>query len=185
MPFKIKEIAPFPGLAVIEPQAFTDARGFFMEAYSKAAFAEAGIIVDFVQDNVSFSGYGTTRGLHFQAPPYAQAKLVTVLQGKARDIVVDVRVGSPTYGRSYAVELSADNRLLFFVPEGFAHGFSVLSETCLFSYKCSNYYHKPSEGGLFYADEILNLNWGVETPIVSEKDLLLPHWKDFKSLFSF
>lgn len=183
MPFKVHFLSPVNGPALIEPQVFTDERGYFMEAYSKQALQDAGIDANFVQDNISFSSFGTIRGLHFQAPPYAQAKLVTVLHGKVRDIVVDIRIGSPSYGQTYAVELSHENHLLFYVPEGFAHGFSVLSETCLFAYKCSNYYHKASEGGIIYSDTTLNLDWQLTHPIVSHKDLSLPTWQNFQSPF--
>jgi len=185
MPFKVRYLSPVNGPALIEPQVFADERGFFMETFSKAALQEVGIDAEFVQDNLSYSSLGTIRGLHFQAPPYAQAKLVTVLAGKVLDIVVDIRKGSPTYGQTYAVELSAENHLLFFVPEGFAHGFSVLSETCLFAYKCSNYYHKAAEGGLLYADPTLKLNWQIAQPIVSNKDLALPTWQNFETPFEF
>lgn len=182
MPFTVEKL-PIEGLAIVQPKAFHDDRGFFMETYSEQALHQAGIQTKFVQDNLSYSKQGTVRGLHFQAPPHAQAKLVTVFLGKVLDVVVDIRKGSPTYGKSYAIELSYENKTAFFVPAGFAHGFSVLSETCIFYYKCSNYYNKPSEGGLLYNDPALAIDWRVASPIVSDKDKILPPLSQLNSPF--
>ena len=139
---------PIEGLLVIEPQVFHDARGYFCETYNEQRYREAGITAQFVQDNQSCSSYGVVRGLHFQRPPYTQAKLVSCTVGKVLDVAVDLRHGSPTYCKWYAVELSADNHRQFFIPRGFAHGFSVLSETAVFTYKCDNLYHPEADGGL-------------------------------------
>jgi len=174
------------GLLLLEPQVFGDARGYFLETFSQRELAEVGVPDTFVQDNLSCSVRGTLRGLHYQAPPHGQAKLVTVLEGLVRDVVVDLRVGSPTYGQHYAVDLSADNHLFLYVPVGFAHGFAVLSERCLFMYKCSQYYHKPSEGGLLWNDPALGIDWGLPPgtePILSAKDLELPTLAALQSPF--
>jgi dTDP-4-dehydrorhamnose 3,5-epimerase len=167
---------PIAGLYVIEPQVFADSRGYFFESYNKKNFVEIGINTEFVQDNQSKSTYGVIRGLHYQAPPFAQAKLVSVNIGSVLDVVVDIRNGSPTYGKSFSVELSADNKKQLFIPRGFAHGFSVLSETAVFFYKCDNYYSKPSERGIIYNDPQLNIDWQIplDKAIISDKDKLLP-----------
>jgi dTDP-4-dehydrorhamnose 3,5-epimerase len=182
MPFTIEKL-PIEGLAIVQPKAFFDDRGFFLETFSEQALREAGIDTRFVQDNLSYSKRGTVRGLHFQAPPHAQAKLVTVFQGAVLDVVVDIRKGSPTYGKSYTIELTDQNKTAFYVPAGFAHGFSVLSDTCIFYYKCSNYYNKPSEGGLLYNDPALGIDWRVAQPIVSDKDKVLPTLSNLNSPF--
>lgn len=158
-----------PGALLLEPKVFGDARGFFMESWSRARYAEAGIDVDFVQDNVSFSRRGVLRGLHFQHP-HAQGKLVYVLHGVVFDVAVDIRVGSPTFGQWTAVELSAENRRQFYIPPGFAHGFCVLSETALFAYKCSDYYHPETEGSVLWNDPDLGIDWPIANPELSEKD---------------
>lgn len=183
MPFKIVP-GPLQGLLIITPQVFTDARGYFFESYAQQALAQHGVHTVFVQDNISHSQRGTVRGLHYQAPPHAQAKLVSVLQGEVLDVVVDIRRSSPSYGQSYSIRLSAENKMQLYIPEGFAHGFSVLSDTCLFCYKCSNYYHKASEGGIAYNDPALGIDWQVSDPIVSEKDLLLPNIAQIQSPFA-
>lgn len=170
-------------LVIIEPDVFGDHRGYFKESYSKPAFEQIGIDADFVQDNVSFSSGGILRGLHFQAPPHAQGKLVTVLQGEALDVAVDIRNGSPTYGQYRSVVLNGENHRMFYVPPGFAHGFLVTSETCYFCYKCTGTYNREAEGGLLWNDPTLNIDWGIETPTLSDKDKVYPSFKDFDSPF--
>lgn len=160
----------FPGLLLIEPRVFGDARGYFFESYNQSKFEEAGLKFSFVQDNFSKSIKGTIRGLHFQINPYAQGKLCQVIKGEVLDVAVDLRVNSPTFGKVFSVVLSEENHLQLWIPEGFAHGFSVLSEEAIFHYKCTNFYHKESERILLYNDVSLNIDWKVENPIVSEKD---------------
>ena len=172
------------GPALFTPKVFADERGHFFESYSKQFFINNGVDHDFVQDNQSLSNKGTLRGLHFQSPPFDQGKLVRVSRGKVIDIIVDIRQSSPTYGQSVTVELSDTNFQQLWVPPGFAHGFSVLEDNTIFQYKCTNYYNRSSEGGLFYNDPALALEWQVENPIVSEKDLLLPYLKEFVSPFN-
>ena len=170
----MKVIKPaVPGLLIIEPDVFKDQRGFFMETWNAKRYAEAGLDVDFVQDNLSYSSYGVLRGLHFQQP-HAQGKLVYVLQGTVYDVAVDIRVGSPSFGRWYGVELSAENKRQFYIPEGFAHGYCVLSETALFAYKCTNYYSPQTEGGIAWNDPELGIDWPVANPILSDKDTKYP-----------
>jgi len=162
---------------VIKPAVFSDPRGYFFESFNAERFNDvSGLTVNFVQDNQSHSTYGVLRGLHFQQGEHAQAKLVRVLNGEVLDVAVDLRPGSATYGHYESVILSAENRLQFFIPRGFAHGFVVLSETADFFYKCDNYYNKASEGGLHYADPDLNIDWKVSPDqlIISEKDAILP-----------
>ncbi|HEY0678677.1 MAG TPA: dTDP-4-dehydrorhamnose 3,5-epimerase [Chitinophagaceae bacterium] len=163
----------FPGLFVFEPKVFEDSRGFFYESYNTQTFLQQGINIRFVQDNQSKSSYGVIRGLHFQNPPHAQAKLVRAIAGKILDVAVDIRNGSPTFGKVFAIELSGENKKQLFIPAGFAHGFSVLSEVAEVMYKCDNYYHKESEGGILYNDASLNIDWKIplDKAIVSEKDL--------------
>lgn len=165
------------GCFILEPRIFSDDRGYFMESFNKTEFEKAvGTPVNFVQDNQSFSTKGVLRGLHYQIGAYAQAKLVRVLNGSVLDIAVDLRKKSPTFGQYLAVELSAENKIQLFIPKGFAHGFVVLSDTADFFYKCDNYYNKESEGGIFYADPSLAIDWKLphDQLIVSEKDLALP-----------
>ncbi|RYC52378.1 dTDP-4-dehydrorhamnose 3,5-epimerase [Flagellimonas olearia] len=165
------------GCFVLEPKIFEDDRGFFYESYSHKSFSEAiGREVIFVQDNFSFSKKGVLRGLHYQKGEYAQAKLVSVLEGKVQDVVVDIRKDSPTYGQHISIELSSENKRQLFVPRGFAHGFLVLSETARFFYKCDNYYNKESEEGIRYDDETLGIDWGISMDhlILSERDRSLP-----------
>lgn len=165
------------GCLLIKPKVFRDPRGYFYESFNRASFeAETGLTVDFVQDNEAFSNYGVIRGLHFQRGEYAQAKLVRVITGKVLDVVVDVRVDSPTYGQHIAVELSGENKFQLFIPRGMAHGYAVLENDTRFSYKCDNYYNKESEGGVYYADADLNIDWKIPEGerILSEKDLGLP-----------
>lgn len=175
------------GVCVIRPKVFEDARGYFLESFSKKEFEEKVAKVDFVQDNESMSSYGVMRGLHFQTPPYTQAKLVRCVKGRVLDVAVDLRVGSPTYGKHVAVELTEDNHLQFFVPRGFAHGFAVLSETAVFQYKCDNYYAPLADGGISIKDESLGIDWKipVENALLSEKDTRHPLLADFQSPFIF
>lgn len=171
------------GLTIIEPDVFGDHRGFFQETYNQQAFAEMGLHMNFLQDNMSFSGKGILRGLHFQAPPHAQGKLVSVIQGRVLDVAVDIRRSSPTYGQHYSIELSGENHRMFYVPEGFAHGFVVLSETAYFVYKCTRMYHRPAEGGLMWNDPGLGIDWGIENPIISDKDKEYGAFSEFESPF--
>lgn len=173
------------GVLIVEPRVFPDARGYFFESWSRAAFEAAGLHYDFVQDNQSSSVYGTIRGLHFQKGEHAQAKLVRALAGTVLDVAVDLRAGSPTFGRHVAVELSAENRRQLLIPRGFAHGFSVLSETAVFAYKCDNFYCKEAEGGIRFDDPALGIDWRVpaEKALLSEKDKMNPPLKDFKPCF--
>lgn len=174
---------PISGLMIIEPKVWRDERGYFFETYSKRVLETNGIATEFVQDNQSLSHKGTLRGLHFQAPPFAQGKLVRVVKGKVWDIAVDIRENSPTYGQYFGCELSEENNIQFWIPEGFAHGFITLEDNTIFSYMCTNYYHKDSEGGLLWNDEDLAIDWGTTSPILSDKDKLLPNLKDLKSPF--
>lgn len=182
MPFiqtKIKDVVIF------EPRIFTDDRGYFFETYNEKLFNDNGVTAKFVQDNQSKSSYGVIRGLHFQKGEHAQAKLVRVLQGRVLDVAVDLRAGSETYGKHVAVELSDVNNLQLFIPRGFAHGFSVLSRTAVFAYKCDNLYCKESEGGIDCNDPDLGIDWQIpaEDRVLSEKDKLHPLFKDFKTCF--
>lgn len=167
-------------LYIVEPAVFEDDRGHFFESYNKSKFAQSGLYYDFVQDNQSFSHYGTIRGLHFQKAEYAQAKLVYVSLGIILDVAVDLRVGSPTYGRHEAVELSEKNNRQLLMPRGFAHGFSVLSENAVFHYKCDNFWNKNAESGIYFNDPDLNIDWKINPLeiICSEKDRRLPFAKD-------
>ncbi len=173
------------GLAIIEPRVFEDSRGYFFESFSERDFAENVAPVKFVQDNESRSSYGVVRGLHFQKPPHSQAKLVRVVKGRVLDVAVDLRVGSPTYGKYHAVELTEENRRQFFIPKGFAHGFSVLSETAVFQYKCDDYYAPQSEGAVLWNDPEIGVDWGIpdEDVILSAKDSLSPLLKDLDKIF--
>ncbi len=172
-------------VTIIKPKVFTDSRGYFFESYSKREFDEKIRPVDFVQDNESMSGYGVIRGLHFQKPPFSQSKLVRCVKGRVLDVAVDIRKGSPTYGKHFSIELSEDNHLMFFVPRGFAHGFAVLSEMAVFQYKCDNYYNPESEGGISIADTSLEIDWHIDPDmaILSDKDLMHALFKDFDSPF--
>ena len=173
------------GVFIIEPRIFADERGYFFESYSRAAFEAAGLHYDFVQDNQSKSVYGTVRGLHFQKGEHAQAKLVRVLEGTVLDVAVDLRRTSHTYGQYVAVELSADNNRQLLIPRGFAHGFSVLSETAVFAYKCDNLYCRESEGGIRFDDPTLAVDWRIDPAkaLTSEKDKLHPYFSEFESCF--
>ncbi|MFN5936504.1 MAG: dTDP-4-dehydrorhamnose 3,5-epimerase [Sphingobacteriales bacterium] len=184
MPFHATE---FPDLFLVEPKVHEDRRGYFFESYNEADFKAAGLHYTWVQDNQSKSGYGVVRGLHFQAEPHTQSKLVRVLSGIIWDVVVDLRKGSPTYGKSYGVELSSENKLQILVPKGFAHGFSVLSETVEVLYKCDTLYHKESEQGIMFNDPDLNIEWRVpqDKMIISEKDLHHPLFRDNQHNFTY
>jgi dTDP-4-dehydrorhamnose 3,5-epimerase len=172
-------------LFVLTPTVFEDERGYFMESYNQQKLEEAGIHIPFVQDNQSFSKQGTLRGLHYQNPPFAQTKLVRVLVGEIMDVAVDLRKDSPTYGQHFAITLSAENKKQLLIPHGFAHGFSVVSETAIVMYKCDQFYNKESEGGIRFDDPTLNIDWGIDlkTAIVSDKDLELPNFADCNSEF--
>ena len=178
------------GLLVIEPRVFKDPRGYFFESFSQREFDEKvspilGHSVSFVQDNESMSSYGVMRGLHFQRPPYTQSKLVRCVRGTVLDVAVDLRRGSPTFGRHVAVGLSEENHRQFFISKGFAHGFAVLSDTAVFQYKCDEFYHPEADGGISILDESLGIDWRIpsEKAILSDKDLRHPLLRDFLSPF--
>ncbi len=168
------------GIILFEPALFGDSRGYFMETYNRAELSEIGINCDFVQDNESMSVYGVVRGLHYQSMPYTQAKLVRVISGKVLDAAVDIRKNSPDFGKVFYAELSGENRRQFYIPRGFAHGFSVLSETAVLAYKCDNIYQASSERGIAFNDPDLAINWQIpeEKIILSPKDMNHPHFKD-------
>lgn len=170
------QTTPIAGLLVYTPPVYPDSRGYFFEAYNERIFHEAGIETRFVQDNQSRSSYGVIRGLHYQQHPHAQAKLVRVLAGAILDVAVDIRRSSPTYGQHFSIELNADNQHQLFIPAGFAHGFSVLSESAVVFYKCDQFYNKASEGGIRYDDPALGIDWCIpaDKAVVSDKDLVLP-----------
>jgi dTDP-4-dehydrorhamnose 3,5-epimerase len=170
-------------LFVIQPTVFEDSRGYFFESYNKDIFFKHGITTEFVQDNQSLSQKGVLRGLHFQNPPYGQVKLVRVITGSVLDIAVDIRRNSPTYGQHYSEVLTAAQKNMLYIPEGFAHGFLVLEDNTIFSYKCSNVYNKQSEDSIVWNDPNLNINWGISTPALSEKDKTAKNFKDFTSQF--
>jgi len=174
---------PIKGLLIIEPQVFTDPRGYFYESYNKEKFVAVGINIEFVQDNQSLSQKGIVRGLHFQAPPFDQGKLVRVIQGAVLDVAVDIRKNSPTYGQNFSIELSAQNRTMFYIPPGFAHGFETLEDNTIFLYKCTDVYNKQSEGGLLWNDADLGIKWQSSNPLISDKDKILPLFKDLVSPF--
>jgi dTDP-4-dehydrorhamnose 3,5-epimerase len=179
------EDSHIPGLKIIQPSVFADARGYFFEAFNKAVFEAHGLPTDFVQDNESKSQKGVVRGLHFQAPPFAQGKLVRVIKGAVLDVAVDIRNGSPTYGQAHVVELTETNKTMFWIPPGFAHGFHTLADDTIFSYKCTQLYNKQAEGAILWNDPTLNIDWRITHPILSEKDQLAPLLQDFNSPFVF
>ncbi len=179
---EVKEIF-MEGPLLIQPRVFFDERGYFFESYNKDIFNKLGVDEEFLQDNQSLSQKGALRGLHFQAPPFAQGKLVRVARGAVYDVIVDIRKNSPTYGQHYGVELSETNFTMLWIPVGFAHGFSTLADNTLFQYKCTQVYNKASEGGVIWNDPEIAINWQVNDPILSEKDLQLPELKDFNSPF--
>lgn len=158
------------GLVIIRPKVFQDDRGYFYESFNARSFAEAGVKSEFVQDNQSLSNRGVLRGLHFQRPPHAQAKLVRVISGSVLDIAVDIRKNSPTYGKHVSILLSGENKTMFYIPEGFAHGFATLEDQTVFSYKCAGYYDKASEDTLLWNDPALAIDWTISNPVLSEKD---------------
>lgn len=175
------------GVLIFEPRVFRDARGYFFESYNREVFdAAVGHHIEFVQDNESYSSRGVMRGLHFQRPPHAQAKLVRCVQGAVLDVAVDIRKGSPTYGRHVAVELTGENHRQFFIPRGFAHGFAVLSETALFQYKCDNLYAPQADGGIDITDPSLGIDWRLDPAdiILSDKDRLHPRLAGFDTPFT-
>ena len=171
------------GLLILQPKIWRDERGYFFESFREDVFKKLNLDLNFVQDNQSLSQRGTIRGLHFQKAPHEQGKLVRVLQGKVLDVALDIRKNSTTYGKYFAIELSAENQTQFFIPPGFAHGFSTLEDNTIFCYKCTNYYDKASEGGVLYNDPALGIDWQVEGLFVSDKDKELPVLKDFVSPF--
>ena len=173
------------GVYIIEPKVFGDARGYFFESFSEREFKEKVGDIHFVQDNESMSKYGVMRGLHFQRPPYAQSKLVRCVKGKVIDVAVDIRKGSPTYGQHVATLLTEENHRQFFIPQGFAHGFAVLSESAVFQYKCDNFYHPEADGGISILDESLGIDWGlaIEEALLSEKDTKHMKLAEFDSPF--
>lgn len=171
------------GLLIINPKVFGDVRGYFFESYNDSVFKDHGIDAKFIQDNQSLSNSGVLRGLHFQAPPFDQGKLVRVITGAVLDVAVDIRKNSATYGEHIAIELSEDNKTMFYIPPGFAHGFLTLEDSTIFSYKCTNLYNKASEGTVLWNDSDLNINWNISNPLLSEKDLIGTKFKDFSSPF--
>lgn len=171
-----------PGLLIIKPDVFADDRGYFFESYNKTKLAKAGIEVDFVQDNESRSMKGVLRGLHFQNAPYAQGKLVRVIKGAVLDVAVDIRKDSPTFGKWASILLTGENKLMYWIPEGFAHGFLTLEDDTIFTYKCSGSYYKPAEGAIKWNDPDLGIQWNVDDPILSDKDKVAPSFSDYYRL---
>ena len=180
-------LTEFPGLLIYEPRIFNDDRGYFFESYNESTFLADGVAMKFVQDNQARSTYGVIRGLHFQLTPHAQTKLIRSLSGSILDVVVDLRKGSPKYGKVFRIELSADNKKQLLVPKGFAHGYSVLTETAEVLYKCDSFYHKESEGGLLFNDPALAIDWQIpaDKVLVAQKDLILPGLSSVVSNFIF
>ena len=179
----IKE-SSLKGLFILNPSVFEDERGYFFESFNSKLFAEkTGLLITFVQDNESKSQKNVLRGLHFQNPPFAQGKLVRVIKGSVLDVAVDIRRESPTYGIYFKQVLSEQNKTMMYIPEGFAHGFVTLENDTIFSYKCTSYYNKESEECLVWNDKILNINWDVENPILSEKDKLGQNFSSFVSIY--
>ena len=170
-------------LLIIKPRVFEDARGYFFESYNKDVFTKHHIHVDFIQDNQSLSHRGVLRGLHFQSPPFAQGKLVRVITGAVLDVAVDIRKSSPTYGQHVTIELTEENKTMFYIPPGFAHGFATLRDNTIFSYKCTQTYHKESEGTVLWNDSDLKIDWQVENPLLSDKDMNGIIFKSFESPF--
>lgn len=176
-----------PGLVVIEPKVFSDQRGYFFESFNEKTFSDNGLNYNFIQDNESKSTFGVIRGLHYQLEPYAQAKLVRVLQGCVLDVAVDLRKDSPTFGKWFGQELSCENKLQLLIPRGFAHGFSVLSETAIFIYKCDSLYNKEAERGIHFNDPFLGIDWKIEENkrVISDKDTVQPIFHNAEKNFSF
>lgn len=173
----------FKGLFALEPDVFEDQRGYFFEAWNYERFKQYGLDVNFVQDNQSMSGANVLRGLHFQLPPWEQGKLVRVISGSVLDVALDLRKAEPTYGQYFKYHISAQKKNMLWLPPGFAHGFLTLEENTIFFYKCSQIYNKESEASIAWFDPQLNIDWGIENPIVSEKDKNAPLFKDFNSPF--
>jgi len=182
MPMKITETR-LPGLLIIDPNVFDDKRGYFFESYNAEVFRQAGLEMEFLQDNESCSGKGILRGLHFQEPPYEQGKLVRVARGGVMDVSVDIRKGSPTFGKWEAFELTEQNKRMVYIPPGFAHGFVTLEENTIFIYKCTNIYHKESENSIRWDDPDLNIDWGISEPVISDKDRTAPLFREMESPF--
>lgn len=174
---------PLEGLLIIKPDVFEDERGYFFESYNRAKFLAHGIDVDFVQDNESKSKRGVLRGLHFQNPPFAQGKLVRVMRGSVLDVAVDIRNDSPTYGKWSSIVLSGQNKWMYWIPAGFAHGFLTLEDDTIFFYKCTNVYSKESEGAIRWDDPVLGIEWGISDPVISPKDEVAPVFAGFQSRF--
>lgn len=179
------EIIPteIPDVCIIKPLVFADDRGYFFESYNREKFLASALNLNFIQDNESRSMKGVLRGLHFQQQPYAQGKLVRVMRGAVLDVAVDIRKKSPTYGKWVSIVLTGDNKYMYWIPEGFAHGFLTLEDDTVFFYKCTNVYNKASEGSIRWNDPDLNINWGIENPILSEKDKISPLFKDLVTSF--
>jgi len=171
------------GILIFQPKVYEDKRGYFFESFRKEKFQEFGVDVNFVQDNESKSQSGVLRGLHFQNPPNEQGKLIRVVTGAVLDVAVDIRKGSKTYGKWISQELSEANKIMIWIPSGFAHGFLTFEDNTIFQYKCTNYYHKESEGSIFWNDTDLNIDWNIKDPIVSAKDKTAIRFKDFQSKF--
>lgn len=171
------------GLLVLKPKVFEDARGHFFESYNQNLFAAAGLDLNFVQDNQSMSQKGVLRGLHFQNPPYAQGKLVRVIKGAVYDVAVDIRKNSPTYGKSFGLELNDKNKWMMYIPEGFAHGFSTLENDTIFFYKCTNFYNKSAEDCILWNDKDVGIDWKISNPLLSDKDKLGKPLREFKTQF--
>jgi dTDP-4-dehydrorhamnose 3,5-epimerase len=174
---------PIPDLFLVQPKVFEDPRGYFYESYNRTVFEQAGIYADFVQDNQSLSHKGVLRGLHLQNPPHAQGKLVRVIKGSVFDVAVDIRKDSPTYGKWFGHDLTEQNRMMMWIPPGFAHGFLTLEDNTIFSYKCTGYYSKASEDCILWNDPDLGIDWGVKAPLLSEKDKQGKAFREFTSLF--
>ena len=173
------------GILIIQPDVFEDDRGYFIESYSRKKFWEESLELNFVQDNISKSKKGTIRGLHYQIGKSAQGKLCYVISGKVLDVAVDIRFNSPTYGKYIAQILSEENHTQIWIPSGFAHGFAVLSKEAIFQYKCTNYYNKADERAILFNDPVININWGIENPIISEKDLRAKKFSDIENDFEY
>jgi len=174
---------PIEGLLVIKPKIFGDDRGYFFESWSRESFAKNGLDLEFVQDNQSLSSKGVLRGLHFQNPPFSQGKLVRVIKGSVLDIAVDIRKESATYGQHFSIELNEENKTIFWIPPGFAHGFVTLEDDTIFTYRCTGFYNAASEGALLWSDADLNIDWGAINPLVSDKDLVAGSFENFESQF--
>lgn len=174
---------PLEGLLIIKPDVFEDERGYFFESFNYQKFKNLGLELQFLQDNESKSKSGVLRGLHFQKPPYAQGKLVRVMRGSVLDVAVDIRKNSPTYGKWESVVLSGHNKLMYWIPAGFAHGFATLEDDTIFFYKCTQVFNKESEGSIHWNDPDLNIDWGIDQPVISEKDKVSPSFKNFISPF--